>query len=79
MKNGKLTLKGSGFTDEVEVLLDGIPYSDAATVKKQNTKAIQGGMLVTGQSSAEYVATGTSFVIIVRNSDGGVTLVEYEP
>jgi uncharacterized repeat protein (TIGR01451 family) len=79
LKNGKLTLKGSGFTDEVEVLLDGIPYSDAATVKKQNTKAIQGGMLVTGQSSEEYVATGTSFVIIVRNSDGGVTLVEYEP
>ena len=36
-------------------------------------------LLVTGQSSAEYVATGTSFVIIVRNSDGGVTLVEYEP
>lgn len=79
LKNGKLTLKGSGFTDEVEILLDGIPYTDAATVKKQNSKAIQAGMLVTGQSSAEYMAAGTSFVIIVRNSDGGVTLYDFEP
>lgn len=79
IKNGKLTLKGSGFTDDVEILFDGIPYADAAAVKKQNSKAIQTGLLVTGQTTEQYVATGTSFVIIVRNSDGGVTLVEYEP
>lgn len=79
IKNGKLTLKGTGFTDEVEILFDGIPYADAATVKKQNKKAVQTGLLVTGQSTEDYVATGASFVIIVRNSDGGVTLVEYEP
>lgn len=79
VKNGKLTLKGSGFTDDVEILLDGIPYADAATVKKQNTKAIQAGMLVTGQSTDEYLTSGAAYVIIVRNSDGGVTLYEYEP
>ena len=79
LKDGKLTLKGSGFTDEVEILLDGIPYSDSATVKKQNSKAIQGGLLVTGQTSNEYVAGGAGAVIIVRNSDGGVTLYDFEP
>ncbi|MCC6743218.1 MAG: DUF11 domain-containing protein [Acidobacteria bacterium] len=79
VKNGKLTLKGSGFTDEVEILFDGIPYAEAAIVKKQNSKAVQSGLLATGQTIEQYLATGTSFVIIVRNDDGGVTLVEYVP
>jgi hypothetical protein len=32
---------------------------------------------VTGQTIDQYTATGTSFLVIFRNSDGGVTTQQY--
>jgi uncharacterized repeat protein (TIGR01451 family) len=76
--SSKITAKGSGFTDTVEVLLDGIPFADAAKVKSANAKAVQKGSLAVGLTVDEYMATGTEFLIIVRNSDGGVSIWEYQ-
>ncbi len=74
----KITAKGSGFTDTVEILLDGIPFRDPAKVKAGNSKAIQKGSLVVDMTVEQYMATGTEFLIIVRNSDGGFSVWEYE-
>ena len=76
--SSKITAKGSGFTDAVEVLLDGIPFVDPAKVKSGNAKAVQKGSLVIGQTVEQYMASGTTFLIVVRNSDGGTTGWEYE-
>jgi uncharacterized repeat protein (TIGR01451 family) len=76
--SAKITAKGSGFTDTAEVLLDGIPFVEAAKVKGSNTKAVQKGSLVIGQTVEQYMATGTTFLVIVRNNDGSVSTWEYE-
>lgn len=84
VKNAKLVVKGSRFTTSVLVIVDGIPFVAAAKVKKQNTKLVQKGALLTGQTLAEYVANaprradGSIRVLIgFRNASGGVATVEY--
>ena len=77
ISSSKITAKGSGFSDTVEVFIDGIPFADAAKVKAHNSKAIQAGALSIGMTLEQYLATGTSFLVIFRNSDGGVTTWEY--
>lgn len=79
VKSAKITGKGTGFTDVVEMYLDGIPFADAATVKGSNSKAIQKGSLAIGMTVEQYTAAGGAYLIIFRNSDGGVTIWEYEP
>jgi uncharacterized repeat protein (TIGR01451 family) len=78
MKSAKVTATGSGFTDHVTVLVDGIPFVDASKVKKSATKVVQKGMLLTGQTLEEYTSGGGMFLIVYRNSDGGTTVWEYE-
>lgn len=73
----KVTGTGSGFTDSVEVLFDGIPFVEPAKVKKSNTKAVQKGSLVISQTVDQYTSGGGSFLIIFRNADGGLTTVTY--
>jgi uncharacterized repeat protein (TIGR01451 family) len=76
--SSKVTAKGSGFTDDVEVLIDGINFASAAKVKGAGSKTVQKGGLSVGLTMDEYLSTGTSFLFIFRNSDGGVTTWEYE-
>ncbi len=77
VSGSKITAKGSGFTDTVEILLDGIPFADAAKVKGGNSKAVQKGSLVVNLTIEQYLATGTEFLVIVRNSDGSVSTWTY--
>jgi uncharacterized repeat protein (TIGR01451 family) len=79
VKSTKITGKGAGFTDVVEMYLDGIPFADPATVKGGNSKSIQKGSLAIGMTVEQYTAAGGTYLIIFRNSDGGVSTWEYEP
>jgi uncharacterized repeat protein (TIGR01451 family) len=78
LTSSKIVAKGSGFSDTVEVLIDGVPFVDAAKVKSANTKAVQKGSLAIGMTLDEYTAGGTSFLVVVRNDDGGVSAWEVE-
>jgi uncharacterized repeat protein (TIGR01451 family) len=74
----KINAVGSGFTDAVEVLLDGIPFVDDSKVKKSATKVVQKGTLLTGQTVDQYTEGGGTFLLVFRNSDGGTTVWEME-
>lgn len=76
--NSKIAATGSGFTDDVEVLLDGIPFVDASKLKKNGAKCVQKGSLLIGMTVEEYTAGGGTFLIVFRNSDGGTTIWELE-
>jgi hypothetical protein len=56
----------------VTVFVDGIPFAAPAVVKKNNTKVVQKGMLVTGQTLGQYTAAYPAVLISVRNSNGGI-------
>ncbi|MCC6745203.1 MAG: hypothetical protein IT175_15180, partial [Acidobacteria bacterium] len=64
---------GEGFTEEVQVFVDGIPFARAARVKNEATKVVQKGTLVTGQSIGQYIAShGGVAIVSFRNSNGGI-------
>jgi hypothetical protein len=73
----KVTVTGAGFSDAVTVFVDGIPFASPAKVKKANTKVVQKGVLLTGVTAAQYLATRSSVLITVRNSNGGVAAFRY--
>lgn len=70
--SAKVTLTGTDFTDAVTVFVDGIPFVSPATVKKNNSKVVQKGLLVTGQTLGQYLAAYPAVLISVRNSNGGI-------
>ena len=73
VKSAKIVATGIGFTDEVQVFVDGIPFVKAAKVKKEATRVIQKGNLITGQTIGQYIASrGGVVVISFRNSNGGI-------
>ncbi len=72
VKSAKIQATGNGFSEAVTVFVDGIPFVSAAVVKKQGTKVIQKGNLLTGQSIGAYLAANPSVLISFRNSNGGV-------
>ncbi len=73
VKVGKIVGKGAGFTTEVQVFVDGIPFASPATVK-QGKKVIQRGELVTGETLEHYLSAHKGRVMVAfRNSDGGVS------
>lgn len=72
VKSTKIQATGNGFSNEVTVLVDGIPFVSAAAVKKQGTKVVQKGNLLTGQSIGAYLAANPNVLISIRNSNGGV-------
>lgn len=77
VKDNKVVAKGFDFTDTVIVLLDGIPFQQAAVVKKQGRRVVQKGLLITGQSAAAYVISqGGSAELLIRNSNGGLEQVD---
>jgi hypothetical protein len=84
VKGRKIVADGSGFTDGVLVIVDGLPFVTPAKVKRRNTRVVQTGQLVTGQTLAEYLASrrpdedGTVRVLVgIRNATGGVATVEH--
>lgn len=77
IKGTKLTAAGSAFTDQVQVLVDGVPFAAPAKVKKGGTKVVQKGGLVTGESLAAYLAAHPSVIVMFRNSNGGVAAYAY--
>ena len=78
VKSSKIVAAGTGFSDEVQVFVDGIPFVKAAKVKKEATKVIQKGNLITGQTIGQYVASrGGVVVVSFRNSNGGIATYRY--
>jgi hypothetical protein len=75
----KIVAVGSGFTDAVEVELDGIGFAAPAAVKKNRTKVVQKSPLVTSETIEQYMASHASVLITFRNSNGGVVAVTYMP
>ena len=74
--NTKVVVKGSGFTNPVTVLLDGIPFVSPAKVKA--AKVVQKGTLLTGQTVGAYIASRGGVVLVqVRNSNGGIASRRY--
>ncbi len=76
-KGAKLQMTGVNFSDEVSVFVDGIPFATPAKIKKNHTKLIQKGNLLTGQTVGAYIATHPTVFITVRNSNGGVASYTY--
>lgn len=67
--SGKITLKGSGFTGNVQILINGVGFASAPKVKA--TKVNQKGPLANGQTVGQACPSGCSLTII--NGDGGCT------
>jgi len=69
-KKGRVTVKGKGFDDSVLVFVDGIPFASAAKVKS-GKKVVQKGALANGFTLKEYVPSGATVQVYVRNDGGG--------
>lgn len=77
VKANKIAAKGANFTPGVQIFLDGIPFVAPAILKKNNTKAVQKGVLVTGQTVGQYISSqGGRAKAIFRNSNGAFTAVD---
>lgn len=76
-ENG-ITAKGTGFTAQVNVFVDGIPFVKSAKVKAGNTKVKQKGNLLTGLSVGAYLRQFGPSELIIRNSDGGTARVRIQ-
>jgi hypothetical protein len=74
-----VTVRGTGFTSEVNVFIDGIPFVSPAKVKAGNTKVKQKGNLLVGLSAEAYLRQLGSSELIIRNSDGGTARVRIQP
>lgn len=73
IKGNKVVINGAGFTDQVTVFIDGIPFTKAAKVKKENTRVQQKGRLLTGQSVAAYLNQQNGVILVsVLNEDTGI-------
>lgn len=79
IKPKKIVATGTGFTDEVIVLVDGIPFVAPAKVKKNNSTVVQKGVLLTGQTIAQYLSAHPSVLVGFRNSNGGIATVRHPP
>lgn len=73
IKGNKIVINGAGFTDDVTVFIDGIPFTKDAKVKKSNTRVQQKGRLLTGQSVTDYLnQQGGVILVSVLNEDTGI-------
>lgn len=77
----KLVAQGTGFAPGLRVLFGGLSFTSAASLKKNNTKVIQKGPLVSGQSigsfADQYLSPGAKVVILFVNANGSAVAVEY--
>jgi len=74
---GKLRATGAGFTDAVDVFLDGVAFSKPSSIRNDNTLLIQKGALVDGRSASDVLVPGKTVLISFRNSDGGIGAFAY--
>lgn len=72
VKATKIVAKGEGFTDVVDVFVDGVRFQSAATVKN-GKKVTQKGRLATGETIAQYFIPGRMVEISFVNSDGSIS------
>jgi len=88
VKSKKLTIASTGaIPGGIAVFADGIPFVDAARVKRGGTLVVQKGPLLTGQSIGEYIASkpvdqvlGVRVLVFAfRGPTGGVVSVQYVP
>jgi hypothetical protein len=76
----KITVTGTGFASGSTVALAGFPFTSPAKLKKNNTKVIQKGPLVIGQTVGEFLATfdaGTTLLVFVIDSKGNAVTYPY--
>jgi hypothetical protein len=74
---GKLRATGAGFSDAVQVFIDGVAFSKPAGVRNDNTMIVQKGPLVDGHVLSDLLAPGKAILISFRNSDGGIGAFSY--
>ncbi|MFY9553539.1 MAG: DUF11 domain-containing protein, partial [Blastocatellia bacterium] len=72
----KLKAKGSGFTDVVQVTLDGVGFKKQAIVN-EGVALTQKGALTDGRSIGEATPFGKTVMIKFVNNDGGATTVPF--
>ena len=77
----KITGQGTGFVAGVRVHLGGLPFAVAPKLKKANTKVVQGGLLITGQSvgsfSSQSLSSGAKVLVYFVNPNGNGVVGEY--
>ena len=74
----KIVAKGSGFTDQVEVFVDGLKFVQPAAVKN-GKKVTQKGPLENGQTLGQYLAAhGGCAVVGLCNSNGGLARISIQ-
>jgi uncharacterized repeat protein (TIGR01451 family) len=77
VKSGVLKATGSNFDAGVEVTVDGLTFTKAASVKRESTQVRQSGRLSNGQSLTRYLREHVTVLVAFRNENGGVTAVRY--
>ncbi len=77
----KITGQGTGFAPGVRVYFGGLPFTTAPKLKKANTKVVQGGALITGQSVGSYssqsLSSGAKVLVYFVNPNGNGVVAEY--
>jgi uncharacterized repeat protein (TIGR01451 family) len=74
---GKLRAMGTGFSDTVDVFIDGVAFSKPAGVRNGNTMIVQKGPLVDGHALSDVLTPGKTILISFRNNDGGIGAFSY--
>jgi hypothetical protein len=74
---GKLRATGSGFTDAVDVFVDGVAFARPAAVRSDNAMVVQKGPLVDGRFLTDLLSGGKTILISFRNSNGGIGAFSY--
>jgi uncharacterized repeat protein (TIGR01451 family) len=73
IRGNKVIVTGEGFTDEVQVFVDGIPFKKDAKVKAASGRIVQKGKLLTGQRVSQYLAQQGGVVLVsVLNTNSGI-------
>ncbi|HQR38691.1 MAG TPA: hypothetical protein PLF26_09850, partial [Blastocatellia bacterium] len=73
IRTAKVIVGGTGFSDTVQVFVDGIPFKKGARVKPGNVRIVQKGKLLTGQTVQQYLAQQGGVVLVsVLNADTGI-------
>ncbi len=73
IRGNKISVLGSGFSDTVQVFIDGIPFKKDSKVKLEKGRVVQKGKLLTGQSVQQYVSQqGGVILVSVLNEDTGI-------
>ena len=70
----KIVAEGTGFGPGLQVFFGGLSFATAAKLKKANTKIVQKGLLVTGQSigafSDAFLGPGSTILVYFVNANG---------